>query len=140
MACLSRPLARRPAILHGLWLLVLIKLVTPPIYEVAIPWPIAASPAVDSVTCVALLPVEGEDLVVADGERCLDDLGPADSIAEDAARGAIPIVAAHAPSPVRPARRGTPHRLASMDGGRMDRRHAGHARRLLLGGSGGSNA
>ena len=40
VACLSRPLARRPAILHGLWLLVLIKLVTPPIYEVAIPWPI----------------------------------------------------------------------------------------------------
>jgi bla regulator protein blaR1 len=44
---LSRPLARRPAILHGLWLLVLIKLVTPPIYEVPIPWPLspAAQPA-----------------------------------------------------------------------------------------------
>ena len=39
VACLGRLLARRPAILHCLWLLVLLKLVTPPLYEVAIPWP-----------------------------------------------------------------------------------------------------
>jgi bla regulator protein blaR1 len=39
VACLSRLLARRPAILHCLWLLVLLKLVTPPLYEVPIPWP-----------------------------------------------------------------------------------------------------
>ena len=44
VTCLSRPLARRPAILHGLWLLVLLKLVTPPIYEVPIPWPLARRP------------------------------------------------------------------------------------------------
>jgi bla regulator protein blaR1 len=30
---------RRPALLHSLWLLVLLKLVTPPFVEVAIPWP-----------------------------------------------------------------------------------------------------
>ena len=45
VACLSRPLARRPAILHCLWLLVLLKLVTPPLYEVAIPWPASSGPA-----------------------------------------------------------------------------------------------
>jgi len=37
VACLGRPLARRPAVLHGLWLLVLLKLVTPPLYTVPIP-------------------------------------------------------------------------------------------------------
>ena len=39
VACLGRVLARRPAILHCLWLLVLLKLVTPPLYQVPIPWP-----------------------------------------------------------------------------------------------------
>ncbi len=39
VACVARPLARRPAVLHCLWFLVLLKLVTPPLYEVAIPWP-----------------------------------------------------------------------------------------------------
>jgi beta-lactamase regulating signal transducer with metallopeptidase domain len=48
VTCLSRPLARRPAILHGLWLLVLAKLITPPFYELPVPWPVS-SPAVESV-------------------------------------------------------------------------------------------
>jgi beta-lactamase regulating signal transducer with metallopeptidase domain len=39
VACLGRVLARRPAVLHCLWLLVLLKLVTPPLYEVPVPWP-----------------------------------------------------------------------------------------------------
>jgi bla regulator protein BlaR1 len=39
VASLARPLARRPAILHCLWLLVLVKLVTPPFYQVAVPLP-----------------------------------------------------------------------------------------------------
>jgi beta-lactamase regulating signal transducer with metallopeptidase domain len=30
---------RRPALLHGLWLLVLLKLVTPPLVRVSLPWP-----------------------------------------------------------------------------------------------------
>ena len=30
---------RRPALVHGLWLLVLLKLVTPPLVPVRIPWP-----------------------------------------------------------------------------------------------------
>ena len=39
VACLGRALARRPAVLHCLWFLVLLKLVTPPFFEVSIPWP-----------------------------------------------------------------------------------------------------
>jgi bla regulator protein blaR1 len=39
VACLGRVLARRPAVLHCLWLLVLVKLVTPPMYELPVPWP-----------------------------------------------------------------------------------------------------
>jgi hypothetical protein len=31
---------RRPAVLHALWLLVLVKLVTPPLVWVRVPWPI----------------------------------------------------------------------------------------------------
>jgi bla regulator protein blaR1 len=32
-------ICQRPALTHGLWLLVLLKLVTPPIYAVSVPWP-----------------------------------------------------------------------------------------------------
>jgi beta-lactamase regulating signal transducer with metallopeptidase domain len=39
VACLGRVLVRRPAILHCLWLLVLLKLVTPSLYEIPISWP-----------------------------------------------------------------------------------------------------
>jgi beta-lactamase regulating signal transducer with metallopeptidase domain len=36
---------RRPAVLHALWLLVLVKLVTPPLMWVRVPWPVIADPA-----------------------------------------------------------------------------------------------
>jgi beta-lactamase regulating signal transducer with metallopeptidase domain len=32
-------LVRRPALAHGLWLLVLLKLLTPPLWQVPLPWP-----------------------------------------------------------------------------------------------------
>src|SRR5947209_13740251 len=35
---------RRPALVHSLWLLVLLKLVTPPIVSVPLPWPLAWEP------------------------------------------------------------------------------------------------
>jgi bla regulator protein blaR1 len=38
VACLGRLLWRRPAVLHCLWVLVLVKLVTPPLYDVPVPW------------------------------------------------------------------------------------------------------
>jgi bla regulator protein blaR1 len=37
--------SRRPALAHGLWLLVLLKLVTPPLVPVPIPWPSAPVPS-----------------------------------------------------------------------------------------------
>jgi beta-lactamase regulating signal transducer with metallopeptidase domain len=39
VACLARFLVRRPAVLHCLWMLVLLKLVTPPLFEVPVWWP-----------------------------------------------------------------------------------------------------
>jgi bla regulator protein blaR1 len=59
VTCLSRPLARRPAIVHGLWLLVLLKLVTPPFYQVPIPWPGSAPPIVRVPLEVRLTEVKG---------------------------------------------------------------------------------
>jgi beta-lactamase regulating signal transducer with metallopeptidase domain len=40
VAVLTR-LCRRPAVSHGLWLLVLLKLLTPPLWTVPLPWPTA---------------------------------------------------------------------------------------------------
>ena len=62
VACLGRILWRRPAVLHCLWLLVLLKLVTPPLYELPIPWIEATSIAHESVSAT------GTDFVAADFE------------------------------------------------------------------------
>ena len=73
VACLGRALARRPAILHCLWLLVLLKLVTPPLYNVPIPWPeslsarqgtVAAADPAQIEACYQLLQFDPEDLAV----------------------------------------------------------------------------
>ena len=74
VASLSRVLARRPAVMHCLWLLVLLKLVTPPLYQVPISLPEAwrASEASDAaITELALLePANAISLLDADlGER-----------------------------------------------------------------------
>ncbi len=53
VACLSRPLARRPAIRHGLWVLVLLKLITPPVYELPVPWPLPSSDPARILSVVA---------------------------------------------------------------------------------------
>ncbi len=37
VAMIARGLARRPAIVHGLWLMVLLKLITPPLFDLPIP-------------------------------------------------------------------------------------------------------
>jgi len=36
---------RRPAVVHGLWLLVVLKLLTPPLLPLPLPWPLADGPA-----------------------------------------------------------------------------------------------
>jgi beta-lactamase regulating signal transducer with metallopeptidase domain len=38
---------RRPAFTHGLWLLVLLKLVTPPLFQMAVTWPTPPAPLAD---------------------------------------------------------------------------------------------
>jgi bla regulator protein blaR1 len=62
VACLGRVLWRRPALLHCLWLLVLLKLVTPPLYQVPIPWIEATSTVHESDS------VSATEFVVADFE------------------------------------------------------------------------
>jgi beta-lactamase regulating signal transducer with metallopeptidase domain/molecular chaperone GrpE (heat shock protein) len=63
---------RRPAVLHALWLLVLVKLVTPPLVWVRIPWPIIPdSPPVVASTAepAAVEPLpEGDTVFVPDSE------------------------------------------------------------------------
>jgi beta-lactamase regulating signal transducer with metallopeptidase domain len=55
VACLWR----RPAVLHALWLLVLVKLVTPPLIWVRVPWPIfPETPAVAVAPTVEPAPIE----------------------------------------------------------------------------------
>ncbi len=39
----ERVCRRRPAVVHALWLLVLVKLVTPPLVDVSVPWPAPAA-------------------------------------------------------------------------------------------------
>ncbi len=43
---------RRPAVVHGLWLLVLLKLVTPPLLRIPIAWPVVAEPETPNLTAV----------------------------------------------------------------------------------------
>ena len=46
VAATAGRVCRRPAVRHSLWLLVLLKLVTPPLVPVQIPWPLESnSPA-----------------------------------------------------------------------------------------------
>lgn len=42
LALVVGAVCRRPAVVHGLWLLVLLKLVTPPLVHVPVPWPVPA--------------------------------------------------------------------------------------------------
>ncbi len=47
---------RRPAVVHGLWLLVLLKLVTPPLLRIPIAWPVVAEPSPPEVLHVEETP------------------------------------------------------------------------------------
>ncbi len=92
VACLARPLARRPAVLHWLWLLVLLKLVTPPLYEVALPRPASwmadrePAPAVALSLAEVEAPVE-EWVIESDPDTAFERsrvvLAPDDTSAKD---------------------------------------------------------
>jgi beta-lactamase regulating signal transducer with metallopeptidase domain len=67
---------RRPAVLHALWLLVLLKFITPPLIPVTVTWPGSAdgdSSRMESSVAIAELPASNEPT-----ERIRDDL-PADA-------------------------------------------------------------
>jgi beta-lactamase regulating signal transducer with metallopeptidase domain len=70
LALVVGAVCRRPAVVHGLWLLVLLKLVTPPLVRVPVPWPVPADlpPATpgnagDWAESSARLPAPGEEPV-----------------------------------------------------------------------------
>ena len=97
---------RRPALTHALWLLVLLKLITPPLFDCPIPWPTAAMPAPqERVAQVEPLPEVRElpgktvepaapDLVLPFEER----ISPPDALAPKAGGG----VPARQPVPAQP--------------------------------------
>lgn len=58
---LTGRLSRRPALVHSLWLLVLLKLVTPPLWTVRLNWPSAATPVARTqppTPLAVVLPIE----------------------------------------------------------------------------------
>ena len=57
VAAVGRPFSRRPAVLHCLWLLVLLKLVTPPLFEV--PIVVSAAEATPGEPCTMALDDSG---------------------------------------------------------------------------------
>jgi bla regulator protein BlaR1 len=67
LAALVGRCCRRPAVRHGLWLLVLLKLVTPPLLPLDLPWPAAPAPAAEPVVAATLIPAE-VDAVSAEEE------------------------------------------------------------------------
>jgi beta-lactamase regulating signal transducer with metallopeptidase domain len=96
-------LCRRPALTHRLWLLVLLKLVTPALFPVHLPWPVAPEP-------IAEEPVPRIDVPLADAVDKGPILAPApepepDEAPADAADLATPsdLPAAAAPEPARAA-------------------------------------
>jgi beta-lactamase regulating signal transducer with metallopeptidase domain len=65
-------ICRRPALAHGLWLLVLLKLLTPPLVNVPLPW--FNDAAVAAPGDVALAPALPDDLALADDARVADEI------------------------------------------------------------------
>jgi len=88
-------LYRRPALVHGLWLLVLLKLVTPPLLPVRIPWP--ARP--QSTHVVASEAVTDVEAPVADGVEPSGVANAPDPPGAGLSPAQAPAAPAPAPSP-----------------------------------------
>jgi bla regulator protein blaR1 len=70
---------RRPALVHGLWLLVLLKLVTPPLLPVGLPWPTTPGPTEEPVAASITLPMA--DALGADEDGgAVEALAPVDPL------------------------------------------------------------
>jgi beta-lactamase regulating signal transducer with metallopeptidase domain len=87
VACLRRPLARRPAVLHCLWFVVLLKLVTPPLYEVPLRWPALFTGERGTVRSAPQVVPERFDARLAvplvAGDSCLQDELSQDALAAE---------------------------------------------------------
>jgi beta-lactamase regulating signal transducer with metallopeptidase domain len=76
-------ITRRPALVHALWLLVLVKLITPPIFRVSVPWPSASGSASvaahrDSDPAPVVPELEVEDPPLADPDEPLPEMAAAE--------------------------------------------------------------
>ncbi len=94
---------RRPAVVHGLWLLVLLKLVTPPLVHIPVAWPTATEPARLDLALVAEEPPaatvprpEEEPAAVVVLAPAAENVPPAN---EPAATVDLPTVPSSPPSP-----------------------------------------
>jgi bla regulator protein blaR1 len=76
VACLGRVLARRPAVLHCLWLLVLAKLVTPPLYELSVPWPEPLTLSREPARSPRLVFIESVEQSAQDAAVASETVGP----------------------------------------------------------------
>jgi WD40 repeat protein/beta-lactamase regulating signal transducer with metallopeptidase domain len=102
---------RRPAVAHALWLLVLVKLVTPPFFPVALPWlPADPPPAPAPAASQAVTSAPAVFVLVQDG-RFADGTPLAPRAADDS-RNEPPMVAA-ASAPADPAAVPTPPTVAA---------------------------
>jgi beta-lactamase regulating signal transducer with metallopeptidase domain len=67
-AAIASRFCRRPALAHSLWLLVLLKLLTPPLWRVPLPWP---APVPEPTVAAPVLPV-----IPGDGTAKVPELPP----------------------------------------------------------------
>lgn len=86
MVAFIAPFCRRPAVMHGLWLLVLLKLVTPPLVPIAVPevsrWALHGEPAsLDEVSA------EGDATTVANPQSTATAEDPFEVLAEPVPNG-----------------------------------------------------
>jgi beta-lactamase regulating signal transducer with metallopeptidase domain len=79
---------RRPVLAHALWVLVLVKLVTPPLVRIPLPWPAMAVPeSVETATpepepfAVEPLPLEADQVLALDRLAMLDVADETEAIA-----------------------------------------------------------
>src|SRR5947199_5160500 len=64
LALVAGRLCRRPALAHALWVLVLVKLVTPPLFRPSVAWLPAESPAPAAVEVAGHAPAFSEEAIV----------------------------------------------------------------------------
>jgi beta-lactamase regulating signal transducer with metallopeptidase domain len=103
---------RRPALTHALWLLVLLKLITPPLFHCPIPWPTTPRPApqervaqVEPLPGVGELPVKAEEPTAPDPVLPFEEhIAPPDALTPKAG-GGVPAIPPEIAQPFAPVER-----------------------------------